>query len=199
MPRWIEIVLAASGLALVSPLLLAAALAIRISGDGPILFRQERIGQGGHPFAILKFRTMVCDAEIEGGRLTVGGRDPRVTRLGYWLRRCKLDEIPQLWNVVRGEMSLVGPRPEVPEYVRLWDETQRAALLAVAPGITDPASIEYRDESEVLAGVKDPERLYIEEIMPRKLAMNAEYLESRTTRRDFGVIAETVRKAVLRT
>jgi lipopolysaccharide/colanic/teichoic acid biosynthesis glycosyltransferase len=186
------------GLVLLSPMLLLVAALVRAAGPGPILFRQERIGLGGRPFRILKFRTMRHDGNRHGPRLTRGGHDPRVTPLGRMLRRCKLDELPQLWNVLRGEMRLVGPRPEVPEYVSLYDETQRAVLL-VPPGITDPASIAFRDEGELLADALDPERLYVEQILPRKLAINATYLESRTSWSDVGVILETLRKAVLRT
>ena len=198
MPRWIEILLAAGGLLILSPLLAVVAILVKLTSAGPVLFRQERVGRGGRLFRILKFRTMVIDAEARGLRLTCGGRDPRITPVGYWLRRFKLDELPQLWNVLVGDMKFVGPRPEVPEYVRLWDEVQRAALLAVPPGITDPAAIEFRDEDEMLAGTIDPERAYIEDLMPRKLAMNVEYLSGRTPMRDVGVIAETVRRAVLR-
>lgn len=201
MPRWMEVVLAATGLVFLAPLMALIAVAIVIDDPGPVLFRQERVGQGGDLFRILKFRTMIARAETLGPKLTVGGRDPRVTRVGYWLRRCKLDELPQLWNVLVGDMKFVGPRPEVPEYVRLWDEVQRAALLSVPPGITDPASIAFRDEDELLADAMDAgeaERRYVEEILPKKLGMNVEYLEGRTATRDLGVIAQTVRKAVLR-
>lgn len=198
MPRWIEVILAVSGLLILAPLLALVAIGVKASSPGPVLFRQERVGRRGVPFHILKFRTMFVRPPCPGGNLTVGGRDPRITPLGYWLRRFKLDELPQLWNVLRGEMRFVGPRPEVPEYVRLWDEIQRAAILAVAPGITDPASIAFRNESEMLAGAADPEREYVEHILPRKLRMNARYLKRRTAATDMGVIAETVRKAVFK-
>ena len=198
MPRWAEILLATTGLILVLPLLLFIAVALKFTSRGPVLFRQERVGRGGRLFTILKFRTMVTEAAELGGKLTVGSRDPRVTPVGYWLRRFKLDELPQLWNVLVGDMKFVGPRPEVPEYVMLWNEVQRAALLAVPPGITDPAAIFFRDEEDVLGASEDPERAYVEELMPRKLAMNCEYLAGRTSLRDMGVIAETVRRAVLR-
>jgi lipopolysaccharide/colanic/teichoic acid biosynthesis glycosyltransferase len=198
MPRWIDVVLSLCGLTLLAPLMAILALAIKVSSPGPVLFRQERIGRAGIPFEILKFRTMVVHAEEAGGKLTVGGRDPRITRIGYFLRKFKLDELPQLWNVAGGEMKFVGPRPEVPEYVRLWDEIQRAVVLAVAPGITDPASIAFRDENEMIAGADDPERTYVEEILPRKLQMSAQYLGKRTVASDLRVIAETVRTAVLR-
>jgi lipopolysaccharide/colanic/teichoic acid biosynthesis glycosyltransferase len=197
MPRWMDYVLAALGLIVLSPLLILLAATVRLSGVGPILFQQERIGLGGRPFQIFKFRTMRPDAERSGGKLTHGERDPRVTPLGALLRRFKLDELPQLINVLRGEMRLVGPRPEVPEYVRLYDEIQRAVLL-VPPGMTDPASIAFRDEGRLLAAAPDPERVYVEEILPRKLAINASYLDHRTGWSDVGVIFETIQKAVLR-
>jgi lipopolysaccharide/colanic/teichoic acid biosynthesis glycosyltransferase len=198
MPRWIDIVLAAGGLIVLAPLMALLALAITLSSRGSVLFRQERVGRAGIPFEILKFRTMTLHPEVPGGRLTVGGQDPRVTCVGHLLRKFKLDELPQLWNVLKGEMKFVGPRPEVPEYVALWDEIQRATVLAVAPGITDPASIVFRNENEILARVEDPERFYVERILPRKLGMNARYLETRTAASDFGVIAETVRRTVIR-
>jgi lipopolysaccharide/colanic/teichoic acid biosynthesis glycosyltransferase len=198
MPRWIDLLLALGGLTLLAPLMAILALAVKLSSSGPVLYRQERVGREGVSFEILKFRTMCVGADCAGGKLTVGGRDPRITPLGYWLRSFKLDELPQLWNVVRGDMKFVGPRPEVPEYVVLWDEAQRAAVLAVAPGITDPASIVFRNESEILAGSEDPEREYVEKISPRKLRMNARYLKKQTAATDMGVIAETVRRVVIR-
>ena len=198
MPRWFEILLAAGGLIAISPLLLLIAVAIQVTSPGPVLFRQERVGRGGKLFRILKFRTMCIDAEARGLKLTCGGRDPRVTAVGFWLRKFKLDELPQLWNVLVGDMKFVGPRPEVPEYVRLWDEVQRAALLAVPPGITDPAAIAFVDEDEVLGTHEDPERAYVEVLMPAKLAMNIEYLASRNAASDLGLIAQTVRRAMLR-
>ncbi len=196
MHRWGEVLFAATGLAVASPVLLLCAVAIALTSSGPILFRQERVGRGGKSFNIIKFRTMVCNAREVGGPLTIGA-DARVTWVGVALRKFKLDELPQLWNVLRGDMKFVGPRPEVPEYVRLYDEVQRAVLL-VPPGITDPASIQFRNESAMLQTVEDPERFYVEEILPQKLAINAEYLEHRSGWRDMGVIAETVRKAVLK-
>ena len=198
MPRWIDIVLAVCGLVVLAPLMMLLALAVALSGRGPVLFCQERVGRVGMTFEMYKFRTMVLHSEASGGRLTVGGHDPRITRIGCLLRKFKLDELPQLWNVLKGEMKFVGPRPEVPEYVAMWDEVQRATVLAVAPGITDPASIEFRNENEMLARVEDPERFYVERILPRKLVMNAEYLETQTAASDIGIIAETVRRAVMR-
>lgn len=181
---------AALGLVALSPLLLVVAVAIATGSPGPVFFRQERIGRHGVPFRIFKFRTMRVDAEAVGGQLTVEG-DPRITRVGRFLRASKLDELPQLINVVRGEMSLVGPRPEVPRYVALYDDDQRR-VLDVRPGITDPASIRYRDENAVLARADDPEAAYVEVVMPHKLELNLAYLERRTLASDVGVILATL-------
>lgn len=178
------------GLALLSPLLLAIAAVIKLDDGGPVFYRQERIGKDGVPFRMWKFRTMVVDADKRGLQLTVG-HDPRITRAGEWLRALKLDELPQLFNVVSGEMSLVGPRPEVAKYVALYSEAQRRVLTLI-PGITDPASIRYRDENDLLAQASDPERLYIETIMPEKIRLNLEYAATATCRRDFGVILGTL-------
>ena len=158
MPRWTDIVLAVGGLVFLAPFMAVLALAIALGGRGPVFFRQERVGRGGAPFKIVKFRTMIPHPEVPGGRLTVGAEDPRITRVGILLRKFKLDELPQLWNVLRGEMKFVGPRPEVPEYVALWDGDQRETVLSVIPGITDPASIVFRDENEILARAEDPDR-----------------------------------------
>lgn len=185
---------AAVGLLLLSPLLLPVALLVKLSSPGPVLFRQERVGRGGEPFKILKFRTMRQDAERVGGQLTVGA-DPRVTPIGRFLRAWKLDELPQLINVLRGEMALVGPRPEVPRYVALYTPEQRR-VLSVRPGITDPASVTFRNESELMAGHDEPERLYVEEIMPHKLRLNLEYLDRRTFLSDFGVIFGTLEAVI---
>ncbi len=179
------------GLILLSPLFLFIAAAIKWNDRGPVLFRQERVGQGGRPFRICKFRTMVVNAEQIGASLTVGDRDPRITTVGYWLRRYKLDELPQLVNVVRGEMSLVGPRPEVPRYVALYDPQQQA-VLALRPGITDPASIKYRNESEILAQCEDPEETYVRQIMPDKIGINLAYARQATRWSDLRVILTTL-------
>lgn len=178
------------GLLLLSPILLLVAFAVRADSRGPVLFRQKRVGRGGAVFEILKFRSMRVDAEAAGGQLTVGA-DPRVTPVGKFIRAWKLDELPQLINVVKGDMDLVGPRPEVPKYVALYNASQRKVLEA-RPGITDPASVQFRNESELMAGHPEPERLYIEEIMPRKLATNLDYLEHRNLATDIGVIFSTL-------
>ncbi len=188
--RAFDLTCAALGLAVLSPVLLVVALLVRLSSPGPVLFRQERVGLGGETFEILKFRTMYVGAERRGPQLTIGA-DPRVTPVGEVLRAWKLDELPQLINVVRGEMSLVGPRPEVPRYVALYTPAQRR-VLSVRPGITDPASVAFRSESELMAQHEDPEELYVETIMPEKLRLNLEYLEGRTLLSDVGVILGTL-------
>ena len=188
--RAFDIALSALGLLLLLPVFLLVALAVRLSGPGPIFFRQVRVGRGGREFKILKFRTMVADAPAKGGEITVGG-DPRITAVGRVLRRYKLDELPQLWNVLVGDMSLVGPRPEVPRYVALYNEEQRK-VLSVRPGITDYASLIYFNESEVLARSSDPERTYVQEVMPRKLALNLIYLKRRSFFEDLRIILATV-------
>lgn len=145
---------------------------------------------------MLKFRTMIVDAERMGKQLTVG-RDPRITRVGYWLRKTKLDELPQLINVIRGEMSLVGPRPEVPRYVAAYDAEQRK-VLDLRPGITDPASITYYDESDLLAGAPDPEMMYLAEVMPEKIRINLEYARRANILSDLGIILRTIFRMVNR-
>lgn len=189
--RAIDVVASGLGLILLSPLLVAIAIWIRIGSRGPVFFRQVRIGRGGAPFRIFKFRTMVVDAEAKGLQITVGNRDPRVTRAGEVLRRLKLDELPQLLNVFLGDMSLVGPRPEVPRYVEMYTDRQRE-VLCVRPGITDPASLAYRDENAMLAGEPDPERAYIDKIMPHKLELNLSYLREASIRKDLILIAKTI-------
>lgn len=191
--RPVEAAFACLGLALASPVLLAAAGLVAATSPGPVLFRQQRVGLGGRPFTLLKLRTMRVAAE--GSQLTAAG-DSRVTPVGRWLRRFKLDEIPQLWNVVRGDMSLVGPRPEVPRYVDLADPLWRQ-VLSVRPGLTDPVTLRLRDEEALLAGAEDPERFYRERLLPWKLRGYRDYLERRTWVSDLGVIGASV-LAVLR-
>ncbi len=188
--RAFDLLAAGLGLVVLSPAFLVIALAIRLGSPGPVFFRQERIGLGGRPFRILKFRTMRVDAEKLGGQLTVSA-DPRVTRVGAVLRKGKLDELPQLVNVVAGDMSLVGPRPEVPRYVARYDDRQRR-VLEVRPGITDPASIAYRNENDLLDAAADPEATYLSEIMPAKLELNLAYLERRSLVSDIGIIFRTL-------
>ena len=188
--RLFDLVAAGAGLLLLAPVLAVVALAIMLESGPPVFFRQERVGRHGVPFRIWKFRTMVADAERTGGALTIGA-DPRITSLGRFLRRYKLDELPQLLNVVSGEMSLVGPRPEVARYVAGYT-TEERRVLALVPGVTDPASLEYRDEASMLAGRPDPERAYVEEIAPRKIALNLAYAEHATRRSDLGIILRTI-------
>ncbi len=190
MKRLVDVVVAALGLIATSPVQAAIAAAVKVDSPGPLLFRQVRVGRGGRPFEILKFRTMTTGAV--GAAITPAG-DARVTRVGEVLRRTKLDELPQLWNVVRGQMSLVGPRPEVPHYVDLWPSDLRDKILSVRPGITDPASIEFRDEGALLAAQPDPERYYREVLLPRKARMYAEYVDSATARGDLAILVRTVR------
>ena len=179
------------GFIVLAPLFALVGVAIAIAGrGGPVFFAQERVGRGGVSFRMWKFRTMVVDAERGGAQLTVGA-DPRITGVGRWLRHFKLDELPQLLNVLRGEMSLVGPRPEVPRYVALYTAKQRA-VLDLVPGITDPASIRYSDESTELARSDDPERLYVDEIMPEKIRLNLEYAERATPWSDAMVVLSTL-------
>ena len=188
--RLFDITLSLLALVLLCPLLLAVALWVRLDSRGPVLFRQQRVGRGGQPFAILKFRTMQVNAEAAGLQITVG-QDPRITRTGRWLRRSKLDELPQLLNVLRGEMSMVGPRPEVPRYVALYPADQRATVLSVRPGITDLASLAFRDESTLLARSADPERTYVEEILPIKLRHACDYVARRSLWLDLHILART--------
>ena len=188
--RLFDITLSLLALVLLCPLLLAVALWVRLDSQGPVLFRQQRVGRGGRLFGILKFRTMQVNAEAAGLQITVG-QDPRITRTGRWLRRSKLDELPQLLNVLRGEMSMVGPRPEVPRYVALYPADQRATVLSVRPGITDLASLALRDESTLLARSADPERTYVEEILPTKLRYACDYVRQRSLWLDLRIIART--------
>jgi lipopolysaccharide/colanic/teichoic acid biosynthesis glycosyltransferase len=187
--RLFDLIASAAGLLLLSPLLLLIAAAIRLESPGPALHRAVRVGRGGREFTLYKFRTMALNAAQTGPGITVSG-DPRVTRVGRFLRRWKLDELPQLLNVLRGEMSIVGPRPEDPRYVALYTPEQRE-VLAVRPGITSPASVRFRNEEALLSG-KDWERRYIEEIMPAKLALDLEYVRQASLRRDLAVLWETL-------
>lgn len=187
--RGLDLLLATLGLLLVWPLLAGAAVWIRLDSPGPVLFRQERVGRRGRSFRILKFRTMRESAE-PGRQITVG-QDPRITRSGRWLRASKLDELPQLFNVLAGEMSFVGPRPEVPRYVAFYTAEERR-VLELRPGITDLASIKYRHEAEILAAAADPERTYVDEVMRDKLRINLEYARGAGLKADLGVILATL-------
>jgi lipopolysaccharide/colanic/teichoic acid biosynthesis glycosyltransferase len=189
--RLFDIVGASVALLLLWPLLLAVALWIKLDSPGPVFFRQERVGRHGVPFRIHKFRTMVIDAPARGLQITVGA-DPRITRAGAFLRRTRIDELPQFIDVLQGTMSLVGPRPEVPRYVALYPSALRERALAVRPGITDPSSIEFIDEAERLARAADPEREYVEVILPQKVRAAAEYAEQATLWSDLRVLWRTL-------
>lgn len=174
---------------MLSPLFLFLALWVRFDSEGPVFYRQTRVGRGNRDFRLFKFRSMRVGSDKKG-LITVGGRDPRVTRSGYYIRKYKLDELPQLINVFLGDMSLVGPRPEVRKYVDLYTPEQMR-VLDVRPGITDPASIRYRNENELLAASDDPERYYRETIMQDKLRINLEYVAERSFFYDIRLIFET--------
>lgn len=189
--RVFDLTVSTIGLFLLAPVLLVLAIWIRLDSPGPIFFRQERVGLGGRNFRIHKFRTMVIDAEQHGLQITVGA-DRRVTCVGQWLRKYKLDELPQLIDVWRGDMSLVGPRPEVPRYVACYPEGARAVVLSVRPGITDRASIEFKDENEILGRAADPHTAYVNEVLPIKLRYYHEYVKTRTFWGDVRIIFDTL-------
>jgi lipopolysaccharide/colanic/teichoic acid biosynthesis glycosyltransferase len=195
--RLVDLLLAMLALALLSPLLLAAMAWVRADSPGPVFFRQERVGRNGRLFRIHKLRTMFVDAERRGPAITELD-DPRVTRAGRWLRHYRVDELLQLIDVIAGHMSLVGPRPELPRFVALYPADLRQRVLAVRPGITDPASLEFVDEAVLLAGSADPERTYVDVILPRKLRVQAEYVERATWVSDLVIIGRTLRLLVQR-
>lgn len=187
--RLFDIVASAIGLLVLSPLLLILSLMVQLDTPGPIFYRATRVGRYGQPFKLLKFRSMVIDADKVGPGVT-GAQDPRVTRSGRFLRRTKLDELPQLVNVLRGEMSLVGPRPEDPRYVAFYTDEQRE-VLNVRPGITSPASLKYRNEEALLVG-EDWEKHYVEHVMPAKLAVDLEYVRKSSLARDLFTVINTI-------
>ena len=184
-----DLLASALGLIILSPLFILIAVAIRLTSPGPILHQARRVGQGGREFTLYKFRSMIVGADQRGPGITAAG-DPRVTPVGGVLRRTKLDELPQLINVLRGDMSLVGPRPEDPRYVALYTPEQRR-ILALRPGITSMASLAYRNEEQILAG-EDWERVYVEQIMPAKLAIDLEYARRANLARDISLILKTI-------
>lgn len=194
MIRFCDIVFSVFGLLLLSPLFAIVALWIVIDNAGPVFYRQQRVGRNNKDFYLLKFRSMRTNADKES-LITIGDRDPRVTRAGYYLRKYKLDELPQLWNVLIGDMSLVGPRPEVRKYVDLYTDEQRQ-VLSVRPGITDYASIEYIDESRLLAQSENPDKTYIETIMPAKIALNMRYINHQTIGEYFKILFMTITKII---
>jgi lipopolysaccharide/colanic/teichoic acid biosynthesis glycosyltransferase len=188
--RLVDVVVAGTVLAAAAPVLAVAALAVRLTSPGPALFRQVRAGEGGRPFALLKLRTMRLGS---GGPGVTQAADPRITPVGAVLRRWKLDELPQLWNVVRGDMALVGPRPELPEYVAAIGPLGRA-YCAARPGLADPATLAFYDEADLLAGRSDPERHYLEHVLPEKARLSVAYAGARTLRSDCAVLWSCLRR-----
>lgn len=194
MKRCFDIVVSLIILSVFLPFGILIALAIKIDSKGTIFYRQERVGKNGKVFRLLKFRTMRTDAD-KAGKLTVGMRDPRITRIGYFLRKTKLDEFTQFWNVLIGDMSIVGPRPEVQEYVNLYTPQQRE-ILTVRPGITDYASLEYFHENEILGAAENPRETYIHKVMPAKLDLNKKYLQNPTLLHDLKLMWMTFVKVL---
>lgn len=194
MKRIFDITLSLIILTIFLPVGIILSIWIIIESKGGVFYRQERIGYLGKPFYILKFRSMRKDAD-KHGKLTVGMRDARITRSGYFLRKFKLDEFPQFINVLKGEMSIVGPRPEVKEYVDLYTDEQRK-ILSVKPGITDYASVEYFNENELLGNSEDPYKTYIEVIMPTKIEMNKKYLDNPSLKTDLSIMWQTFKKMI---
>lgn len=193
--RCFDVLLSTLGLLVLTPLLFVVAILIKLESSGPVFFRQERVGRGGKLFRIHKFRTMVTDAERLGLQITVGA-DARVTQVGQWLRKYKLDELPQLMDVWLGYMSLVGPRPEVPRYVACYPSDLRDVVLSVRPGITDLASIEFKDENEILGRAADAHKAYVEEVLPIKLRYYVEYVQTQSLFGDAMIILKTLRALV---
>lgn len=195
MKRTFDIIASGLGLICLSPLFIFLAVWIKLDSKGPVFYRQTRVGRDNKDFRLFKFRSMRPDSD-KLGLITVGGRDPRVTRSGYYIRKYKLDEFPQLINVFKGDMSLVGPRPEVRKYVDMYTPEQMH-VLDVRPGITSLASIRYRNENDLLAAADDPDRCYIEQVMPDKLAIDLEYVKHASLSTDIRLIISTLR-AILR-
>ena len=189
MKRLFDVVASGLGLIVLSPLFLILAIWIKLDSKGPVFYRQVRVGYKNKDFRIFKFRSMRVGSD-KGSLVTIGGRDPRVTKSGYWIRKFKLDELPQLINVFVGDMSLVGPRPEVRHYVDYWTPEQMH-VLDVRPGITDPASIKFRNENELMEKAEDPEKYYIEIIMQEKIKLYLEYVEKHNFFYDLGLIFKT--------
>jgi lipopolysaccharide/colanic/teichoic acid biosynthesis glycosyltransferase len=194
MKRILDIVVSSIGLICLLPLLLVVALLIKLDSTGPVFFRQTRMGRRFRPFQILKFRTMVQDSSTRGKSITVGD-DPRITRVGLFLRKTKIDELPQLINVLRGEMTFVGPRPEVPQYVELFRQDYEE-ILKIRPGITDLASIKYRDEAKLLGQSQDPEEEYVTRVLPDKIRLGKEYIRCSSLAFDLRLIFRTFLKVI---
>ena len=195
--RLFDLAFVIPSLIVLSPLFIIISLWIKVDSSGPVFFRQKRVGQYGKEFKIFKFRTMVVDAESLGAKVTVGS-DSRITKSGVFLRKYKIDELPQLINVLKGEMSLVGPRPEVPEYVAYWEAEDKEEVLSVPPGITDFASIEFKDENDMLVNSKNPVDKYIKEIVPLKLEYNKRYVRERSVWLDISLIFKTLLEVLIR-
>lgn len=189
MIRFFDIIFSGIGLIVLSPLFLIIYLLIRCESKGGGFYAQERIGKDGKPFKLYKFRSMRTGAD-KGSLITIGGHDSRITKMGYFIRKYKIDELPQLWNVFIGDMSLVGPRPEVEKYTRLYTEEQKK-VLSVRPGITDWASIEYVDENVILGQAEEPDKAYIEKIMPDKIRYNMKWIENQGVMEYFKIIFST--------
>jgi lipopolysaccharide/colanic/teichoic acid biosynthesis glycosyltransferase len=194
MKRIFDVVSSCLVLVNLSSLLLIISIAIKMDSKGNIIYKQQRVGRNNKNFNLLKFRTMRVGAD-QTGLITVGDRDPRITRIGYFLRKYKIDELPQLINVIKGEMSIVGPRPEVRKYVDLYSEEEQR-VLSVRPGLTDYASIEYIDENALLAKSDDSEKAYIEEVMPAKLQLNLKYIDNQSFIEDMRLIFGTIKKII---
>ena len=194
MIRFFDVIFTMGGLIVLSPLFLVLYLLIRLESKGGGFYAQERMGKDGVPFKLYKFRSMRVGSDKKG-LITVGGHDPRITKMGYFIRKYKLDELPQLWNVLIGDMSLVGPRPEVEKYTRLYTEEQRK-VLSVRPGITDWASIEYVDENVILGQAQDPDKAYVEQIMPDKIRYNMKWIKNQGIAEYFKIIFCTFFKIV---
>ncbi|MBA3827733.1 MAG: sugar transferase [Taibaiella sp.] len=190
MTRFFDILFSFLGLIILSPILAVAAICVKFGSKGSAFYKQKRVGKYGKEFLLIKFRTMHIDAD-KRGLLTVGGRDPRITTTGYYLRKYKLDELPQLWNVLIGDMSIVGPRPEVKRYTDLYTREQ-LHILDVRPGITDEASVKYRNENEILSTQPDPEQYYIIHVMPAKIELNRIYIQAPTILNYFRIIFLTI-------
>lgn len=192
MIRIFDVCFSLLGLIILSPLFLLVGVLNKVVAPGPVLFKQVRVGLNGKEFVLLKFRSMYVNADKQGLLITTSGKDPRITPFGYYLRKYKIDELPQLWNVLVGDMSIVGPRPEVQKYVELYTTEQRA-VLQVRPGITDTASLVFRDENEILERQTNPERYYIDVLMPQKIQLNMQFIRERTLRNYFSIIFRTLR------
>lgn len=190
MKRILDIAVSLIGLFFILPLLVLVAIMIKLDSPGPVFFRQERVGRGFRPFLIYKFRTMTEDSARRGPSITFG-RDPRITRVGWFLRKSKIDELPQLFNVLKGDMTFVGPRPEVPRYVELFKHDYEE-ILTIRPGITDLASLKYRNEAALLGNVDNPEQEYLTRVLPDKISLGKEYIKRSSITFDLKLISKTL-------